>query len=267
MKTILSSFFIFLFILSSSAQTYSYHPFPKQKGYWKYAERDWQWQLTGQWINEEYTANGDTLYSPGEGAYYEKDKRIYYRLDTSAVFKVLYDFNLTLGDTFVNPFYIPNMVWVDSMAIVTQEDSTGLGYYGRRTLYLNGQHWIEGIGNPSYHGIKHNIHPGTLSGGWEFKCQYADGQSIPCADAYILGSEEFDLNRIKSFPNPVKDKLILNDLDPNAIVRLFNSSGQGIPIGELRSSNQIDCSNLSTGLYILSIEIHSETRFLKFLKN
>ncbi|MCT4622526.1 MAG: T9SS type A sorting domain-containing protein [Schleiferiaceae bacterium] len=268
MKKLATLLFLLLSI-TSFAQNYQYHPFPKQTGYWKYIEKDWQWIWTGNWINEEYKAQGDTLYSPGEGAYYEKNKRIYYRYDTSSVFKVLYDFNLTLGDTFVNPFYESgNPYWTDSMAVVTLEDSSGLsfGFYGRRTLYLDGQPWIEGIGNPSYHGIKHNLHPGSLSGGWEFKCLYYDGQSVPCQNAYILGEEKEYSIQPKLFPNPTHNKLILKNLPVDSQLEIFDVMGVNLTHQVTIDGEELDVSRLKPGTYLLKLSGANGATFKRFVK-
>jgi hypothetical protein len=144
MKKIASLLF---FVLSAStfAQTYQYKPFPE-------SDANWKWRVFTEfmvpigWQNEIYTEVSDTMIG-SSGSYFEKNKKVYYQFKDSANFELIYDFNITIGDTFFAKGY-SNIQ--DSFDYVLMDDSSGTDptFPNRRILQFNsGVRWVEGIGN------------------------------------------------------------------------------------------------------------------------
>ena len=68
------------------------------------------------------------------------------------------------------------------------------------------------------------------------------------------------------YPNPVKDRLIVNNLMSLAEVTVFDLTGKTILKTQTESGN-IDVSNLSNGIYILQLKVKTELIREKFIKN
>lgn len=147
---------LFLF-LSISAFTFSqsYRPFPTNQAMWKEV---WYGGGGFPYPHPTYTMNGDTTISGQNykkiyfGSYYgalrESSKIIYFYPDTASQEYVLYDFNLTVGDTIFHPFGGAYCAPSPDTILVTGTSSmlTNDGYH--RVLSLNsGVNWIEGIGS------------------------------------------------------------------------------------------------------------------------
>ncbi|WP_276977938.1 T9SS type A sorting domain-containing protein, partial [Flavobacterium filum] len=76
-----------------------------------------------------------------------------------------------------------------------------------------------------------------------------------------------EVNTIKAFPNPTKDILTLNLLNKeNYSLTVFSALGQQIPLKI--KNNQLDFSNLSSGIYVVSIKnnIQNKTTHFKIIK-
>lgn len=76
-----------------------------------------------------------------------------------------------------------------------------------------------------------------------------------------------EVNTIKAFPNPTKDIVTLNLLNKeNYSLTVFSALGQQIPL-EIKN-NQLDFSNLSSGIYVVSIKnnIQNKTTHFKIIK-
>ncbi len=76
--------------------------------------------------------------------------------------------------------------------------------------------------------------------------------------------EEYDLDDIAVYPNPVADFLNINGLPDEATVRILNLSGQ-VVMDNLQDE-EINVSSLRTGLYLLQIRSEGESRIIKISK-
>ncbi|MCG2611603.1 T9SS type A sorting domain-containing protein [Flavobacterium sp. SM15] len=83
-----------------------------------------------------------------------------------------------------------------------------------------------------------------------------------------LSANEFKMNEITFYPNPVKDVLYLNM--PNAIsvneFEIYDSLGKKVSTNTL-SNNQINVAELSNGVYLLKLKTDNGVYSNKFLKN
>lgn len=88
--------------------------------------------------------------------------------------------------------------------------------------------------------------------------------------ASTLSSSDFNLdtNEIFIFPNPVQNVLNLKNADnlTKATFSIFNVLGETMVQSKSLDKNAIDVSNLSAGLYILSINSGERKKLLKFQK-
>jgi ubiquitin len=79
--------------------------------------------------------------------------------------------------------------------------------------------------------------------------------------------ENLNSDKLLIFPNPVKDRLILNyDIDCNESFSIFDINGRIIKTGQIRE-NELELSELKTGIYIIQIMDDDDTiKKLKFIK-
>ena len=78
-----------------------------------------------------------------------------------------------------------------------------------------------------------------------------------------LGLSEIDLENLNIYPNPVSDFLFI---EMNKDFRIKISSLSGQTILEAKSSEKIDLSHISQGIYLLSIETKNRTFTRKIIK-
>jgi hypothetical protein len=69
------------------------------------------------------------------------------------------------------------------------------------------------------------------------------------------------------YPNPASDYIVVNGLENNSMVKVFNVTGQQLFVRKA-SQNQmsIDLSGLNQGLYILQVESEGQILNSKFIK-
>ncbi|GGG59258.1 T9SS type A sorting domain-containing protein [Bizionia arctica] len=83
----------------------------------------------------------------------------------------------------------------------------------------------------------------------------------------ILGIEEFGLNSLSIFPNPVNN--VINIESPNAIkvnnAIIYSITGQVVL--EVQNRTKLDVSNLNSGIYLLKIETDNGSITRKIIKN
>lgn len=83
----------------------------------------------------------------------------------------------------------------------------------------------------------------------------------------VLGISENILEGFKFYPNPVKDELNLNAKTTIDQVTIYNLLGQQVFSEKMNSSNKaINLSNLSKGLYVMTVTSEGKTASFKILK-
>lgn len=225
-----------------------------------------------KWINNiEYTVfkNEQESYNdyPDTILVRENNKVIYYYNLTDLSEKVLYDFNMNIGDT-INLEFQPDFVLtvqdIDSVLIgskfhkrfvIVEPDE-----FGGHELYSKGLSIIEGIGSDQ--GVFYHYNYLHISGGeYHFDCftkndtSYSingDGEfdldGVMCAFTFDINEEE-EIGRV--FYEIANKRICLEMLDNvNALsYDIVNVLGQIVQSGKLQEC--IDVSRLNNGLYVL----------------
>jgi len=238
------------------AQTYSYSSFPKQIGVWHFTEYSDNWIIVGG-QNYQYVLDTTSglMTSGGIGGYFEEQKRIFLASASDTI--LIYDFNLTIGDTL-----IANATFGTDTFFVVSDDSTG--YHGRRLItlmtnapYYNPSQWVEGIGNVNgVGGMWSAFSAMSISGGLGFWCMYGDSVSIPCNSGLALEPEQSGLNVEMIYPNPVSGVFIIHNAT-NRFNELILQDALGRIVLKMSLSDQpeitVDVHELAPGLYIVTL--------------
>lgn len=248
-------FATFLFFFSNvKSQSYTYSPFPDSLGQWVSQCYD-QWNMFSHIGGDQFSLANDTM-SDGQFSYYEKGKIIYMKTASDSVYRILFDFNLTVGDTFYNSFHNDQDLggW-GATAVVMSDDSisTSFDWPGRRHLVFNqGLTWVEGVGNvTSWFGWYHNMSFGTLSGGCLVRCVFSDTAAYPCSN---FSQAENALQRISIFPNPSNGHVFISNISQPTELNIYNSLGMLIQKTEVHNESEIDLSKCPKGLYLFTLK-------------
>lgn len=102
--------------------------------------------------------------------------------------------------------------------------------------------------------------------------QYANGETLDfnVTISNALSTESFDKNTLSVFPNPVSDLLtITNDNAAIDMVSISNALGQTKTVKTAITDKSVivDCSNLSSGIYFLSVQSEGKVFTQKVVKN
>ena len=94
------------------------------------------------------------------------------------------------------------------------------------------------------------------------------GQFKIAAYSSLLNTASFDLEGFKLYPNPIKDKLTLSYTKEISDISIHNITGQEVrSIKHINTKNiQIDMSNLSSGSYLLKVNVDGLENILKVIK-
>ncbi len=251
--------------LTSTAQTYQYHPFPTTTATWKYELTDFDGNHMEWWF-DSYIISGtgtiDTL-SSDLGAFYEENKRIYfkYHSSTSPTFDCVLHFNLTLGDSVERS---------GQYYYVTSDDSVSINFDNRRVLEIeNYGTWVEGIGNVS--STYFAFEPISFGAIWEpyhLRCLLADGHSILHENCDAVSVLDVSEERIGIGPNPTDGLVRFNK--SVRLVRVYNSLGKELTpeITIDHESNTADLTHLTSGLYFCQLTLPNDKEItLRIIKN
>jgi len=85
---------------------------------------------------------------------------------------------------------------------------------------------------------------------------------------FAVGLEdELEKKRLKTFPNPTSDKIILTTEELGEMkVYLFNMQGKELYSTSFEKSTEIDLSNYPSGIYFLKYEVDEKQGFRKVLR-
>jgi Secretion system C-terminal sorting domain len=261
--------FLLIFIVPffASAQIPVYHPFSTTYQSWNYQYYDDFHLPTGLFTS--YYLYGDTTISSVnykkffmqtayKGALRENSKIIYFIPDTASTEYVLYNFNLTQGDTIFNPL---GGNWANpDTVIVTSVDTvlTSTGYV--RQLHLDSYvTWVEGVGSWAYLLSPTLYFP--VSGNDLIKCMVGDsGYVYPGASSFCIASVSNEASLIKGisiYPNPFHDNSTVKILDFeyfNSDFKIYNVFGKLLKqYSILDMQTTINRDNLSNGLYFYRV--------------
>jgi hypothetical protein len=81
----------------------------------------------------------------------------------------------------------------------------------------------------------------------------------------ITGINKTETSNVKIYPNPSNNFLVVNGLTETAKVSIYDSQGKLIMIKNI-FENQIDISNLKTGIYTIKFKDKTGTLSMRFIK-
>lgn len=86
------------------------------------------------------------------------------------------------------------------------------------------------------------------------------------ADCNALSIEEGSINNISIYPNPTSDKVKISGLkNDSAEVRIFNTLGETVYQSNRHIDQDINVSNLNSGIYILSLSVEGRKTSRKLI--
>lgn len=154
----------------------------------------------------------------------------------------------------------------------------GIAYYGgagveplERILQFKSDdyHWDEGLGTPfkvmDLRGIaKISETEWIICGGMESGQQVSDKTYLLTYDPVIGGLKESDWKTIEVYPNPVENELRFNIQSSSVNYQVIDLSGKLIKKGN--TTGMVSVSELSTGVYLLMLEMEGQYFRSKFEK-
>ncbi|MCL2706417.1 MAG: T9SS type A sorting domain-containing protein, partial [Spirochaetaceae bacterium] len=193
----------------------------------------------------------------------DDNKKVWYKKNINSTEKLYYDFSLKIGDTVSNP-WSETPVIVEDVTYKTMNNGKE-----RKVLHLssfvfansNKECWIEGIGSTV--GLIYPLFGYVVGGYYELLCSYENEEIIFINDnsdtcyKSSIGIEVYE-NKIKIYPNPVKDILFIEAIDNYDInyISLINIYGQTVSQYEAKI-NKINVSDIPFGLYFIKFSTHS----------
>ncbi len=286
---------IIQFALIANCKAQQYVPFPDSNAYWS------EFYSNYGYPNYKYTyfIKGDTIldsisyhkiYSDDStstisyiGGLREYNKRIYLFYSYCTHNILLYNFNLTVGDSMRLSCIQPTCdTATNQYAKVTSIDSVLLTdmRYRKRLNFSNGfSSWIEGIGSMS--GLLYPYYYcSTCMCGYESVCfkqndtilyVNPDDNTVPCFD-YITSINELNnkTDLITIFPNPATEQIQVNCEQPKVIsIEIYNMLGEknySLSCRQASSTISIDVSDFPNGVYILEEKTKKGVMVRKFVK-
>lgn len=193
--------------------------------------------------------------------------------------KLLYDFNLKLGDT----FEISTIPIHDCELIVEQIDSIALSNGDKRKRIklnsLNGwvgyQIWIEGIGSEFGLLADHELINCATDYNRYLKCFFIDEElqyTSSNDECWIITSttEHTSKNKILVYPNPAVGKIKIEATIPITQLKIYNQDGKCILNKEVSNQTgiKLNVNRYKPGIYLLQIlnlenEIHTKKVIIK----
>ncbi|MGG7036123.1 MAG: M43 family zinc metalloprotease [Flavobacterium sp.] len=87
-------------------------------------------------------------------------------------------------------------------------------------------------------------------------------------DPQTLGTDQYALNNVNYYPNPVKDVLSITNTDNIEKVEIYNITGQLLLSQNFQDTNiKVDLSQLVKGVYIATVYVNGGKSSIKILKN
>ena len=78
-----------------------------------------------------------------------------------------------------------------------------------------------------------------------------DIQRIEFVDT--LGETEIEASSPFFYPNPVKNTLVLGNVEGQQLIRVYTAEGRLVKLLNAKANEKVDVSNLTAGMYILNI--------------
>jgi len=81
-----------------------------------------------------------------------------------------------------------------------------------------------------------------------------------------INNTESIITELEIYPNPANETINLQNIQPNTLITITNITGQIILQTSLNQSNQINISNLTSGLYFIQSQSNNNFQTTKFIK-
>lgn len=182
----------------------------------------------------------------------EKKVYIWSNKNTDGVYKeyILYDFNLKVDDILDSDYYAVTINQSNNRIVKKDTNQEGKT---RLHLVENVVYYTEGVG--SYSGIT-SFNRVVGVGDRTLFCWGDSQNQNDCAR--VLSIEDNFFNQTSIYPNPVKDKLFIKNLELNSKLELHSISGKKLNIN-IAENNLVNLEDYETGIYFLTI-IYSNKR-------
>ena len=216
--------------------------------------------------------NGDTAY------YRVEDQKVFVLPKDSISEIMIYDFSLKIGDTFdphgwgfgANDVIKLTVTSIDT--IITKDNNPRNVFHLVDNTTGRFTDWIEGIGDTDWPFIFPS-YTASVSGGFTFACFSKDNETIyaiengmnTCGYSHV---SQLYIDKLKIYPNPVKEVLYINNLSDGLInMQIYNSQGSLIlSQNQVMNTEGLDVSQLKAGLYSIKL-CNKTTRLIqKFVK-
>jgi len=289
-------FFLLIMVsLSNLMMAQDYYPFPTHDAVWREYKNHLIGPSNSEYYNFQNFISGDTMISgktchkiyktgtvrvtsyAGDSLYdfenvyvgairEDSSKRVYL---CNVPERVLYDFNLQIGDTLPAMYGTYNNA--DCIFIVSEIDSVVVaGNFHKRfkiTYYIGPQqyvtYFIEGIGAST--GLI-SLFIGSYMGLSQLICFMQDSiNAYPygheCELVYLGVDETTTKQQINIFPNPGSGVISLSGLpDQHVSIQVYNLFGQKVyETYDARRDSKIDLSHLPKGMFLLKVLMNGET--------
>jgi hypothetical protein len=208
------------------------------------------------------------------GLIMQERNRVYYKTSTEKPEKLIYDFNISEGDTII-VYSLTDWLKDDYYECKYVCDSIRIREYfqiQRRVFYLTAlpaqvpEFWIEGLGSSS--GILHNFDGRVGGDAFYLSCVmsgdsflYRKDPSEPCIKI-ALGIDKIASNDPLLYPNPVgKSKILhIKNIAQGSIIELYDVMGTLLHRRIIESSEISIKIDLETGIYLYQIIEKQERR-------
>lgn len=225
-------------------------------------------ELKQGWIDYTPSVNCSAHYSFNDfhALVRQEGKKIYIK-DKYNSEALLYDFDLNIGGTL--PITYNQR---DSNLIVSDIDSIMIDSTYRKKIIFQNDYFdfiIEGVGH--YGGFLEPLNV-PLECGYDFYCfslndsVYVSSNYGPCN--FSVDIENIHENeKIKIYPNPASNSIIIETGNKGGIVNIYNSIGSAVLSNtEVNSKTEINIQSLKPGLYIIEYISNKKKIYKKFIK-
>jgi hypothetical protein len=210
----------------------------------------------------------------------DTSKKVFY-IDTNGTERLLYNFNLQIGDSIDlgagHDYQLYSFVQSIDSVFIFNKFRKGFNLV-QNVCYPYNTALIEGIGT-DYGILGSHINPGYDAFCQSFsdllKAYFYDSTNVygsePTAvltDCEDIGIQEiFPDSIIKIFPNPTNKSLTIENIPKQATIEFFNIQGQIILQQQLQQGTiDFDISRLAKGIYILRMCCNDKTEVIRVVK-
>lgn len=292
MKHLLVSILLIVSI-GTKAQTWVYHPFPQVNSNWNLSQSFYCWTGIPGPVAQSYSifvsndtvigtetyhklfipylksdSTGCTSASVTQGIYkgcIREDgiaKKVYYIKASLSTEKLLYDFNLQVGDTVFGELEVPGLA-KDTVISIDSVEAWGGGGVWLKRWFINSCYniyIIEGVGS-TYGLIEPSPGCGPDNMERDIMCMVCQ---LPTTGYYYPVITDCDMitsinsiakeSNIEIFPNPSEGSFQI-DFNDNSFQELIISNllGDIILSEKIYSTNNLTVKNINNGIYILSL--------------